>query len=162
MMRVIGCGNTDRGDDCVGILVARRLRELGLDAIEHSGDGFALLELWQGCDDIVLVDAMVSGEAPGTVSVWNPLSRPVRAQDYRCSTHVFGPAEAIEIGRALGRLPRRIRIYGIEAREFELGSEANAEVLEAVDRVVCDLLEEARAQRGLDSTGATISGCVVG
>ena len=71
MLRVIGCGNTDRADDGAGILVARRLRELGLDALEHAGDGFALLELWHGSDDVVLVDAMSSGALPGTVSVWD-------------------------------------------------------------------------------------------
>ena len=138
-MRIIGCGNTDRGDDGAGILVARRLRDLGLDAMEHSGDGFALLELWHGSDDVVLVDAVASGQAPGTVSVWDAAAQPLKSQECRCSTHVFGPAEAVEIGRALGRLPRRIRIYGIEASQFEPGSVASPEVLEAVNRVVGEL-----------------------
>lgn len=138
-MRIIGCGNTDRGDDGAGILVARRLRDLGLDSLEHAGDGFALLELWHGSDDVVLVDAVASGQAPGTVSVWDPVAQPLKSQDCRCSTHVFGPAEAIEIGRALGRLPQRIRIYGIEAARFEPGSAASPEVLEAVDRLVGEL-----------------------
>ncbi len=143
-MRIIGCGNADRGDDAAGILVARRLRELGLDSIEHAGDGFALLELWHGSDDVVLVDAVLSGAAPGTVSVWEPGSEPLKVQDCGCSTHGFGPAEAIEIGRALGRLPRRIRVYGIEAAQFEPGSTAGPEVLEAVERVAGELESIAR------------------
>ena len=138
-MRIIGCGNTDRGDDGAGILVARRLRDLGLDAMEHSGDGFALLELWHGSDDVVLVDAVASGQAPGTVSVWDAVAQPLKSQNCRCSTHDFGPAEAIEIGRALGRLPQRVRIYGIEAAQLEPGSAASPEVLEAVDRLVGEL-----------------------
>ena len=146
-MRIIGCGNTDRGDDSAGILVARRLRELGLDAVEHCGDGFALLELWHGSDDVVLVDAMVSGAAPGTVSVWDAASQPPQAQDGLCSTHGFGPAEAFAIGRALGRLPRRVRIFGIEAIQFEPGSNASPEVLAAIDRVVGELLQAAQAGR---------------
>ena len=143
-MRVIGCGNSDRGDDAAGILVARRLAELGVDAIEHSGDGFALLELWHGSDDVVLVDAVVSGRAPGLVSVLDPVSQPLTSQDFGCSTHGFGPAEAIEIARALGRLPTRIRIYGIEAAQFEPGSTASPEVLGAIHRVVNDLACMAR------------------
>ena len=146
-MRIIGCGNTDRGDDSAGILVARCLAKQGLDALEHSGDGFALLELWHGTDDLVLVDAMVSGAAPGTVAVWDAADQPLRAQGCRCSTHVFGPAEAIEIGRALDRLPRRVRIYGIEASQFEPGTTASPEVLAAVDRVAGELLQAAQTER---------------
>lgn len=146
-MRIIGCGNADRGDDAAGILVARRLREVGLDSIEHAGDGFALLELWHGSENVVLVDAVLSGAAPGTVSVWDPTSEPLKAQDCSCSTHGFGPAEAIEIGRALGRLPQRIRVYGIEAAQFEPGSTAGPEVLEAVQRVAGELELIARQNR---------------
>lgn len=142
-MRIIGCGNADRGDDAAGILVARRLRELGLDSIEHAGDGFALLELWHGSENVVLVDAVLSGAAPGTVSVWDPGSEPLKIQDCYCSTHGFGPVEAIEIGRALGRLPQRIRVYGIEAAQFEQGSAAGPEVLKAVDRLVGELARTA-------------------
>jgi hydrogenase maturation protease len=140
-MRIIGCGNPDRADDGAGLLVARRLRELGFDAVEHSGDGFALLDLWQGSDDVILVDALVSGGTPGTIQVWDPESQPATAPDYRCSTHVFGPAQAIELGRALDRLPGRIRVYGIEAANFDVGGAPGAEVLSAVDRVVSELSE---------------------
>ncbi len=140
-MRIIGCGNPDRADDAAGLLVARRLVELGFDALEHSGDGFALLDLWQGSDDVVLVDAMQSGRAPGTVAVWDAQLQPAAAPDYRCSTHVFGPAEAVELGRALDRLPRRLRIYGIEASHFETGNAPSSQVLAAVDRLVNELAQ---------------------
>ena len=140
-MRIIGCGNPDRADDAAGLLVARRLRELGFDALEHSGDGFALLDLWQGSDNVVLVDAMVSGRPPGSVAVWDAESQPAAARGYRCSTHVFGPAEAVELGRALDRVPLRLRIYGIEASDFETGGAPSAEVLAAVERVVSELAQ---------------------
>jgi len=42
-LRIIGCGNLDRGDDAAGLLVARRLRALGVEAAEHSGEGLTLL-----------------------------------------------------------------------------------------------------------------------
>jgi hydrogenase maturation protease len=136
MTLVIGCGNTDRADDGAGILVARRLCELGIEAVAHTGDGLALIDLWNPDDDVILVDAMASGSTPGTVSVWDPVAQPLCWEKYRCSTHMFGPAEAIELARALDRLPRRIQIYGIEAANFEPGGRPSREVLAAVDRVV--------------------------
>jgi hydrogenase maturation protease len=139
MKLIIGCGNPDRSDDGAGILVAQRCRQLGLNAVEHSGDGLALIELWQGFDDVAVVDAMVSGAKPGSVTVWDPVAQPVCTQNWRGSTHVFGPGEAIELARVIGRLPSCIRIYGIEGAQFELGSEPGPDVLAAVDRVVSDL-----------------------
>jgi len=144
MMLVIGCGNTDRGDDGAGILVARRLRSLGVDAVDHAGDGFDLLDLWESAEDVALMDAMVSGSEPGRVAVWDGLAAPLSAKACRCSTHMFGPAEAIELGRALGRLPKRLRIYGIEGAKFELGAEPTPEVMAAVDRVAGEILSAVR------------------
>ena len=135
MKLVIGCGNTDRSDDGAGILVARRLRERGLNALEHSGDGLALIELWHGFDDVIIVDAMLSGADPGTVSSWDPVSQPLCSENWRCSTHVCGPAEAIELARVLGRLPARIQIYGIEAQNFEPGAGVSSRVMGAVNRL---------------------------
>ena len=48
---------------------------------------------------------------------------------------MFGPAEAIDLARVIGRLPERIRIYGIEGAKFEPGAPPSGEVMEAVDRV---------------------------
>jgi hydrogenase maturation protease len=135
MKLIIGCGNTDRSDDGAGILVARRLRALGLNAVEHSGDGLALIELWHGFDDVVVVDAMVSGAEPGSVTTWDPVSEPICSENWRSSSHSFGPAEAIELARVIGRLPERIRIYGIEGAKFEPGVAPSTEVMEAVDCV---------------------------
>lgn len=142
MRLIVGCGNPDRCDDAAGILAARRLRELGLEAIEHSGDGLALMDLWNSADDVILIDAMVSGAAPGTVMVWDPVAEPICSAKYRCSSHDFGPAEAIELARVMDRLPRTIRIYGIEAEAFEPGADPCAQVAEAVEQVVESILAQ--------------------
>ena len=139
MTRIIGCGNLDRSDDAAGILAARALRERGFDAIEHEGDGFALLELWHGSDDVILIDATVSGRPPGAIWIWDPSEHSADPETYRCSTHVFGPAQAIELGRAVGRLPARLRIYGIEAADFSRGGTPSPEVRQAVDQVIEEL-----------------------
>jgi len=45
---ILGCGNPDRSDDAAGILVARRLRELGIPAEEFIGDAPELIDAWSG------------------------------------------------------------------------------------------------------------------
>jgi hydrogenase maturation protease len=147
---IIGCGNPDRGDDAAGLLVARRLRELGIPASEHTGEALALLELWQGAEEVLLIDAVVSGAAPGTVTVWDLNDAPRSAGVGPGSTHGFGIAEALTLARALDLLPPRLRIYGIEGRQFELGSPPDGAVAAAAERLA------QRIARGLTSAFSDI------
>jgi hydrogenase maturation protease len=140
--RIIGCGNPERGDDAAGVLVARRLRELGSDALEHSGEGLALMESWLGCDSVILIDAVITGAAPGAITVWDGNLSRITGETRGCTTHAFGVAEAVELARVLDRLPRRLLIYGIESRKFELGSAPSPEVAQAVKRLVQQLVQQ--------------------
>lgn len=138
-MRIIGIGTADRGDDAAGLLVARRLRELGVEALEHSRDGLALIEAWRGYDDVVLIDAVVTGAPAGAITRWDGAGAPVIADPVRASTHAFGVAEALKLARALGRMPARLTIYGIEAAQFEIGGALTPEVAAAVERLAQEL-----------------------
>lgn len=128
---VIGIGNSDRGDDAAGTLVARALKRT---RSKELVDCVALLELWEGESDVVVVDAMRSGRVPGTVSRFDAAASelPVRTSS---STHSFGLAETIELGRALGRLPSRLMVLGIEADGFGPGDTLSAAVERAISEV---------------------------
>jgi len=65
------------------------------------------------------------------------------------SSHSFGLHEAIELARALKRLPRRLILYGIEGKSFGLGGELSPDVKEAAPRVADRIVAELRAGRGI-------------
>jgi len=136
---IIGVGNADRSDDAAGLLVARWLRELGIDAREHTGDPLALIDAWDGASEAILIDTVVSGAAPGTITKWDAGETPLPPDQFCCSTHALGLAEAVEIARSLGRLPGRLMIYGIEGVSFEFGGAPSAEVAAAVERVAQEI-----------------------
>jgi hydrogenase maturation protease len=127
--RFIGCGTAYRGDDAAGLLVVRRLRELGIEAYEHSGEGLALIESWQGLELVVLVDSVVTGRDPGAITAWDGKNAPVILDCFRSSTHGFGVAEALRLAQALDLVPPRLLIYGIEGRKFDLGCAPSSEVV---------------------------------
>jgi hydrogenase maturation protease len=141
-MRIIGCGNRLRGDDGAGILVAEKLRKLGVAAGARTGEAADLIEAWTGADDVIVVDAVVTGAPVGTVQVWNG-QQPVASLSTGGSTHGFGVTEAIELARVLDLLPTRLRVYGIEGRKFELGTEISTEVQHAVEDVVRRIIADA-------------------
>ena len=134
-MLIIGCGNRQRSDDGAGILVAERLRELGVEAETRSGEAMELMETWDGADDVILVDAVFTGAPVGTVQAWDG-RQPLASLRTNASTHGLGLAEAIELAHVLDRLPTRLRVYGIEGRQFEARAEISPEVQCAVEEVV--------------------------
>lgn len=140
-LRIIGLGNALRGDDAVGLLVARRVRELlpGADILELSGEPAELLDaLGDGVERVVLVDAVTSGALPGTVHRLDA-SEAALVVDANTTTHGLGLAETIELGRALGRLPARLLVYGIEGQDYALGAPLSPQVAGAVDSLVLEL-----------------------
>ena len=55
------------------------------------------------------------------------------------STHGLGLAEAIELGRALGRLPARLVVYAIEGQGYATGAPLSPPVARAAEEVVGEL-----------------------
>lgn len=144
---VICIGNGFRGDDAVGLEVATRLEEKalgnGITVLQQSGDGATLMESWKGHACVILVDAMRSGGPPGAIHRLDAGEIDAKSLPNGVSSHGFGIREAIDLGKILGRLPSKLIIYGIEASEFDFGTELSPKVIEAVDEVVTRILEEA-------------------
>jgi len=142
-MLIVGLGNPDRGDDAAGILVARGLVEQGIKALEYQGAPIDLIEIWEPAGSVVIVDAIVSGAGPGTFRVWDAQTTEFQSGVFRSSSHEFGLAETIELARALKRLPKELRVYGIEAAQFDAGAPLSPHVLAGVNRaleqIVADL-----------------------
>jgi hydrogenase maturation protease len=144
---LLGLGNPLRGDDVAGLLVARSVRRRqpgGVEVLELEGEPVDLIDAWEGAGLTLVADTVVSGGEPGQVHRIDAGAGPLPAAMCGPSSHALGLGEAVELGRALGRLPRRLIVFGIEGARFEVGAEPGQAVLAAVDRVVD------AAQRELD------------
>jgi len=142
-MLILGCGNPDRSDDAAGILVARRLQQTGTAAQEFTGDPLALIEVWNGAREVILIDTVVRGVAAGTITVWDAGKTSLPPERFCCSTHAFGIAEAVEIARALGRLPPSLLICGIEGIRFAPGGSLSPGVAAAVEQLAEEIAKGA-------------------
>jgi len=145
---VIGLGNRLRRDDAAGLELARALRdragEAGIAVREHEGETLGLLEEWEGAEAVVLVDAVSSGAAPGTLRRMDGSVEPIPTH-FRSSssTHAVGLSDAIELARALGRLPARVVVFGIEGRYFDAGCGLSEDVRAAIAPLAERVLGEA-------------------
>lgn len=139
---ILGIGNADRGDDAAGIEVARRVGgAVGPDITVriHGGDGAGLIEAWDGFERVVLVDAVRSGAAPGSILRLEASAGPLPSRLGGASTHLLGVAEAVELARVVGRLPRHLTLIAIEAHEFAYGAPLSPQVEAAVETVANEL-----------------------
>ena len=141
---VLGIGNPLRGDDAIGLLVLEELRtRCGPDIDLSSGDGDPgwMMGAWEGRRFSVVVDAVRTGAAPGAVTVIDASSTPLPATTRLSSSHAMGVASSVELARALGRLPDRLVVVGVEGRSFASGSEISPEVAAAVETAAAAVLE---------------------
>lgn len=146
---VVGIGNDYRGDDGIGFVIARNIREkllLHVTTIEESGDGAALMEAWQGYDIVILVDAISSGAKPGTIIKIDAGKINVPAKYFHCSTHAFGVAEAIALAKAMKKLPPRLLVYGIEGAKFNAGVTLSRVVRQSAKKVIEQILKDVKAE----------------
>lgn len=145
---VICIGNRYRGDDAAGLQVARLLKERtskNIEVIEESGEGTALIEAWGDAARVIIVDAVASNREPGTLHRLDVHKQSVPKGFFRYSTHAFGLAEAIELARAIGRLPPSLIVYGIEGKSFDAGNALSEEVERAAGEVAVRILRGVKA-----------------
>ncbi len=135
VVRVLCLGNPHACDDGAAFAAAEALGDR--EVIRAGRPGPGLLDLLEGDAPVVLLDATRTGASPGTVHRLDlaTLADASIAQP-NVSSHGFGPAEALQLGHALGRALPRGTFVGLEGERFEPGSDLSPAVREALPAFV--------------------------
>jgi len=142
---VIGVGNPFRGDDSIGLRVVQTLRERTPEAalfFEVSGEAIALMEAFAEKNTVLLIDAAQTGAAAGTLHRFDASQQPLPSSLLRYSTHLLSVPDALEMARALDRLPEKIIVYGIEGTHFDTSESLSPALESSLESVVNQILEE--------------------
>ncbi len=145
---VAGIGNIFNRDDGFGCEVARHLQDRPLPpevtVIDYGIRGLHLaLDLLEGVDLLVLVDAMATGDGAGTVCVLEP--DPEGADAEPLDAHRMDPHAVLRMVAELGGGVGRVVIVGCQPADVGEGiglSPAVAAAVEPAVRVVQDFLAE--------------------
>ena len=79
---------------------------------------------------------------PGTVHRVDAGDGPLPRDLRLASTHAFSVPDALELGRALGRAPRRVIVIGVEGAAFGMGDPVTPAVEAALDGSTESVLAE--------------------
>ncbi|MEW6353240.1 MAG: hydrogenase maturation protease [Pseudomonadota bacterium] len=143
-VRVIGLGSP-WGDDQAGWRAAAALREMfdenAVDVRVLDRPGAALPQHWQNSDWVVLLDAVRGvGEVGRIHALEGAAIR--RYATSGLSSHNIGVAEAVALADAVGALPRRLYLLGLE-----IGApQPSAKLSPEVECALAPFTEAARAK----------------
>ncbi len=156
-IKIIGLGSPLRGDDGLGIAAIERLVERDdlpseVELVDGGLCGLGLLDLVEGADAVILVDAVQSDEPPGTI-IRASADQILRIDVPAGSVHDFRVAETLHLAHSLGTPLPSITLIGMVPHDISPGQTLSATVeanfSELLDSI---LVEMQRALAGESDT----------
>ncbi|HEY9732521.1 MAG TPA: hydrogenase maturation protease [Drouetiella sp.] len=150
MLSIIGCGNTNRGDDGAGIYVVRQLKTRlpaaasdNVRIFDAGTGGMDVMFQARGSSSLIIIDASRNGAEPGAV-----FQIPGKELELKHTPsfglHDFRWDHALYAGRQIFKeeFPKDVQVFLIEAANLDFGLELTDVVKAAADRVVKTILED--------------------
>jgi hydrogenase maturation protease len=145
---VLGVGNelfTDEGLGCVAAQAIARLELPGVEVLDGSTLGIALLPLLAGRDAVLLLDATVGRDAqPGDLIVLHGDEVPA-SRHLTTSAHQIGVCEALAAAELAGCRPPTLAAVGMVPVSLETGYGLSAPIADRIPQMVhtaCAVLRE--------------------
>jgi hydrogenase maturation protease len=144
---VLGLGNVLLGDDGLGAAALACLERddyripAGVRLADGGTLGLSLLDLITESEHVILVDAVRTGEPPGTL-VRLDGSDVMDAVRHRLSPHQVGVADLLEAARLIDRYPVTVTLLGLVPDAIDLAVVRSGAVDRALEQLVAAIVRE--------------------
>ena len=150
---VVGIGNTILSDDGVGVHAARRLQDdarlpAGVTVLDGGTLGLDLAPFVSDASRLLFLDAVNSGEAPGTLTRMRGTDLLSATRSW--SVHQLGVADLIAALTLLSSKPQDIIVLGVQPAHTDWGTSLSPEVEAALIPLVDAALEQLRLWQNND------------
>lgn len=144
MLTIIGCGNSNRTDDGVGVYIAQQLKRFLADnpnenikIFDAGTGGIDVMFQARGSTRLIIIDAGKTGSEPGSIYEI-PGDELTAEREVSYSLHDFRWDHALFMGRKIFRedFPEDVTVYLIEAESLDYGLEMTPTVAEAGNNVL--------------------------
>ena len=150
MLTIIGCGNLNRSDDGVGVLIAQRLQQYltenpvpDVRVFDCGTAGIDVMFQARGSRELIIIDASQTSSDPGAVyevpgAVLEQLPQP------SYNLHDFRWDHAIAAGRKIFKdtFPTQVTVYLIEAETLDFGWALSPAVEAAAEKVLQTIIQQ--------------------
>jgi hydrogenase maturation protease len=147
---ILGVGNILLNDEGIGVHVVKYLEKQKLppnvDLLDGGTGGFYILSVLEEFQNIILIDATIDGNKPGTLTVLEPKF----ASDFptALSSHDIGLKDLIESAALLNHLPKIYLITVSISQEQDMNMELTPAIedkIPAIHQLILEILEQIEA-----------------
>ncbi|BAZ31118.1 hydrogenase maturation protease [Cylindrospermum sp. NIES-4074] len=149
MLTIIGCGNLNRNDDAVGVIIAQRLQQYvaqnphpNIRVYDCGTAGMEVMFQARGSQTLIIVDASATGSEPG--AIFKVPGKELEAlPEPSYNLHDFRWDHALAAGRKIFQddFPQDVTVYLIEAANLGFGLELSPAVERSANVVFEELTE---------------------
>jgi hydrogenase maturation protease len=135
-------------DEGIGVRVVEELLKRfrfseDVEVLDGGTSGIELLSYFTGKDHLIIVDAVKSGHAPGTVVRMEGEDVPATFM-VRISPHQLGISDVLAAARLTGELPQQMVLFGMEPKHLETGLDLSEDVRKSLPKLVNVVIEQIR------------------
>lgn len=143
---VLGIGNLVMSDDGVGVRVVHELQRSyrfpeNVRVVDGGTLGLDLLPMLEEATHLILVDAVETGEKPGSLVRLTGRELPIAMQT-KLSPHQMGLKDLLAVSELMGHSPGEMVLIGVQPGSVEMGAELTAEVEAMLEEVTAKVLFE--------------------
>jgi hydrogenase maturation protease len=148
MLTIIGCGNLNRNDDAVGVIIAQRLQQYlaqnphpNVRIFDCGTAGMEVMFQARGSEKLIILDASCTGSEPG--AIFKVPGKELEAlPEPSYNLHGFRWDHALAAGKKIfaDDFPQQVTVYLIEAANLDLGLELSPVVQHSADLVFAELI----------------------
>lgn len=154
---VVGVGNPIMGDDGLGKRVIEELEatvygDRPAVTLAHAGTtAFFALEAMSGCEKAIVVDAIATGDSPGTLHRYRYVDGKFTGPVPELSMHDFSFVEALKAGTDAYDLPQEVLLLGVEPDHLEPSMELSDRIEGRIPDIVQLIHDELPGEGNLDA-----------
>ena len=148
MLTIIGCGNLNRNDDAVGVIIAQRLQQHlaqnphpNIRVFDCGTAGMEVMFQARGSEKLIILDASCTGSEAG--AIFKVPGKELEAlPEPSYNLHDFRWDHALSAGKKIfgDDFPQEVIVYLIEAKNLDLGLELSPVVQRSADLVFAELI----------------------
>jgi len=143
---ILGIGNLVMSDDGVGVVVVQKLQReyrlpAGVAVMDGGTLGLDILPYLENIEQLIVVDALETGQAPGTCVRLAGDEIPL-ALETKLSPHQMGLKDLLTVSLLMGHAPQKMVLIGVQPECIEIGTELTPVVAAQVECMLQGILEE--------------------
>jgi hydrogenase maturation protease len=145
---VLGVGSILMMDEGIGIRAVEELEKRyrfpeNVEILDGGTSGIELLSYISGKDHLIIIDAIKSGNPPGTVLRVEGEDVPAQFRT-RISPHQLGISDLLAAATLTDEIPKKLVLFGIEPKEIVMVIGLSDEVRASMGRLVDIVVDELR------------------